>query len=59
MALGIGVGVGLNHSPSGSPGEYVTVPVVLTDADGEIFTDSEGVVLTHGIKRVRLTEVPE
>ncbi len=59
MALGIGVGVGISHSPSGSPGEYVTIPVVLVDADGEVFTDAEGVVLTHGTKRVRLTEDPE
>ena len=36
---------------------YATVPIVLTDPEGVVFTDENGVVLTHGTKRVRL--IPE
>lgn len=44
--------------PSAGSG-YITVPVALTDADGVIFTDAAGVVLTYGTARVRPIAEPE
>ncbi len=42
---------------AGVPG--VLVPIALTAPDGTIFTDENGVVLTHGTRRVRPIEESE
>ena len=40
-------------------GEYARVPIALTAPDGTVFVNADGVVLTYGTKRIRLTEEPE
>ena len=40
----------------GNDGATILVPIVITDENGVVFTDTAGVVLTYGTRRVRPIE---